>query len=144
MSSASAAAASAGGPAVGLMPIHFYVAALGATDLLLQLIEKLLVAPPTAASGPVPVSAPGQAASAPPARPLDVRSQAGVPVLHVAAAHGQLDCVRLLLARGAVPDQLDAHGALPSDHALRGVPGRCAPGEGHAECHLLLLRHLAR
>ena len=44
----------------------------------------------------------------------------------------------------ASPDQPDARGALPLDHALRGMPGCCMPGEGHAECHLLLLRHLAR
>ena len=64
-------------------------------------------------------------------------------VLHWAAAHGQLECMRLLLTHGAAPDEPDAYGRLPADHALRGAPG-CPPGEGHAECHLLLMRQMAR
>ena len=67
-----------------------------------------------------------------------------MPALHFAAAHGQFECVRMLLAHGAAPDQPDANGALPTDHALRGLPGVCVPGEGHAECHQLLMRHLVR
>ena len=51
--------------------------------------------------------------------------------------------MRLLLTHGAAPDEPDAYGRLPADHALRGAPG-CPPGEGHAECHLLLMRQMAR
>ena len=50
----------------------------------------------------------------------------------------------MLLARGAQPELVDSDGRLPVAHALRGVPGHSLPGEGHAECHALLLRHLAR
>ena len=52
--------------------------------------------------------------------------------------------VKLLLAHGADPDQPDARGALPTDYALRGLPGCSPPGEGHANCYQLLLRHIAR
>jgi ankyrin repeat protein len=144
---AAAAAAAAGSEiARRLLPLHFYAAALGAIDLLIHLVMKLLTPPPvpaTTAAAPTLsttlVHHPLSALS----RPLETLSQ-GLGVLHFAAAHGQLSCVRLLLAHGAPPDQVDASGLLPTDHALRGVPGHVLPGEGHAECHLLLLRHLAR
>ena len=80
----------------------------------------------------------------PRSRPLDERSYDGLTPLHFAAAHGALDSVRLLLSHGAAPDAPDAAGLLPSDHALRGVPGHVRPGEGHADVHMLLMRHLAR
>ena len=144
---AAATAAAAGSEiARRLLPLHFYAAALGAIDLLIHLVMKLLTPPPvpaTTAAAPTLsttlVHHPLSALS----RPLETLSQ-GLGVLHFAAAHGQLSCVRLLLAHGAPPDQVDASGLLPTDHALRGVPGHVLPGEGHAECHLLLLRHLAR
>ena len=143
---AAAAAAAAGSEiARQLLPLHFYAAALGAIDLLIHLVMKLLAPPPVptttlgAAAAPTLVHHPASALS----RPLETLSQ-GLGVLHFAAAHGQLSCLRLLLAHGAPPDQVDASGMLPTDHALRGVPGHVLPGEGHAECHLLLLRHLAR
>ena len=45
-----------------------------------------------------------------------------------------IDFAAVVVVVSAEPD---AHGALPSDHALRGTP-HCLPGEGHAECHQLL------
>ena len=68
----------------------------------------------------------------------------GLTPLHIAAAHGQAAAVRLLLSHGAQPELRDGNGATPVDHALRGVPGGCLPGKGHADCHALLLRHLVR
>jgi ankyrin repeat protein len=136
---ASSSSPSSSRPSSRPLPLHFYVAALGSTDLLMQLIERLLRAPPP------PTSATNDKAPPPlrPHRPLDARGCNGLAALHFAAAHGQLESVRLLLAHGAAPDEPDESGALPSDHALRGLSG-CQPGEGHAECHQLLLRHLAR
>lgn len=97
----------------------FFLAAVGATDLVGQMLILC---------------------RADPNRPC-VR---GLTALHFAAAHGQADTVRLLLAHGAQPDMCDDSGATPIDHALRGVPGGCAPGKGHADCHSLLLRRLVR
>jgi len=99
-------------------PLLFFVAALGATDLLTQLLVLARASP-----------------NAPCAR--------GASPLHLAAAHGQPDAVRLLLAHGSRPDMRDANGATPIDHALRGVGGT-PPGRGHADCHALLLRHIVR
>lgn len=39
--------------------------------------------------------------------------------LHLAASEGQLESVRLLLARGANPDPVDRWGNRPADHAAR-------------------------
>jgi hypothetical protein len=52
----------------------------------------------------------------------------------------------MLLARGASAEARDAAGRLPVEHALRGMPdgGPAQLGEGHAECHALLLQHMAR
>jgi len=154
--------------ASSLVPLHFYAAALGAADLLLLLIRSLLAPPPvidgatvpsTLHPAPVPVSLAPSASSSPSspsspkgvgppplaaAHPLGELSQHGIPVLHYAAAHGQLECVRLLLAHGCAPDQEDSRGTLATEYALRGKPGHCLPGKGHADCHQLLLRHLAR
>jgi ankyrin repeat protein len=139
----------------GLLPLHFYIAALGEADLLLQLIDRLLKPPPATSQG-VPRKdgtdgARGKAASETSStttvaarRPLDARSADGLTVLCFAAAHGQVESVRLLLAHGAAPDEPDGQGLLPSDHAVRGIPGVCLPGAGHAESHQLLMRHLAR
>lgn len=63
--------------------------------------------------------------------------------LHFAAAHGQPSSVRMLLAAGAQADAPDVSGLIPLEYALRGSDG-CTPHEGHAACHELLLRHLAR
>lgn len=149
--SAVAAAAAAGG-AGGLLPLHFYLAALDATDLLLQVVERLVRCPTSPAgtqAGRAPAATvPSPKETAPPrllrARPLDAKSCGGFTVLHFAAAHGAVGSVRLLLAHGAVSDIPDANGELASDYALRGVPGVCLPGAGHAECHQMLMRHLAR
>jgi ankyrin repeat protein len=67
----------------------------------------------------------------------------GTMALHFAAAHGQPSSARMLLAAGAQADAPDASGLLPLEHALRGSD-ECTPHEGHAACHELLLRHLAR
>ena len=56
----------------------------------------------------------------------------------------QVEAVRMLLARGSSSEARDAQGKLPVEHALRGLPGQAALGECHAECHALLLQHMAR
>ena len=61
-----------------------------------------------------------------------------------AATDGAVPTLRALGGPYATAEEEDGRGALASDHALRGMPGRCQPGEGHADCHALLLRHLAR
>ena len=50
----------------------------------------------------------------------------------------------MLLARGASAEARDDAMRLPLEYALRGLPGSCLPGEGHAECHALLLQAMAR
>lgn len=97
----------------------FFSAAIGAVDLIAQLL--LL-------------------------RNADVnhRCSGGLTALHFAAAHGEHESVRLLLAHGARPDLRDNNNATPIDHALRGVPGVCLPGKGHADCHALLRKHIIR
>ena len=120
-------------------PLLWYVAALGASDLLQQMLRQ---SAPRAREHLPAARAPAAGAAAQLQR--GDRCHAGLTVLHFAAAHGQLGCVRLLLAHGATAETEDAHGLLASDHAMRGMPGRCMPGEGHADCHALLLRHLAR
>ena len=92
----------------------------------------------------------GGSASAPIGRefhgphPLWLRSAPADWLREQLAAHGAIGSVRMLLARGAQPELVDGDGRLPVAHALHGVPGHSLPGEGHAECHALLLRHLAR
>ena len=56
----------------------------------------------------------------------------------------QVEAVRMLLARGSSSEARDAQGRLPVEHALRGLSGQAALGECHAECHALLLQHMAR
>ncbi|KAL3921699.1 MAG: hypothetical protein SGPRY_004815 [Prymnesium sp.] len=68
----------------------------------------------------------------------------GLTPLHFAAAHGEPEAVRLLLAHRAQADVTDSNGATAIDHALRGVPGFILPGKGHGDCHALLLRHIVR
>jgi ankyrin repeat protein len=70
-------------------------------------------------------------------------SKDGALALHFAAAHGQPSSVRMLLAAGAQANAPDKSGLLPLEYALRGSDD-CTPHEGHAACHELLLRHLAR
>ena len=72
------------------------------------------------------------------------RAHGGATPLHFAAAHGQLGAARMLLARGASAEARDDAMRLPLEYALRGLPGSCLPGEGHAECHALLLQAMAR
>jgi hypothetical protein len=55
-----------------------------------------------------------------------------------------VEAVRMLLARGSSSEARDAQGRLPVEHALRGLSGQAALGECHAECHALLLQHMAR
>ena len=98
-----------------------WLAALGSTDLL-----ATILAPPHAVHA-------------------DAVCYDGHTPLHAAAAHGHVECVRMLLAKGADAEIADGAGRMPIAHALRGVPLRgLEAGEGHAECYALLLRHLAR
>ena len=95
-----------------------HAAALGATDLLATLI---------AASADV--SAIGGADGSAP--------------LHLAAARGEAASARMLLAAGAAPAAPDGCGRTPLELCL-GASVACAPHAGHAACHEILLRHLAR
>ena len=102
-----------------LVPVHYYAAALGAADVLQLLIQRLLQ-PPSNANKSTAGSVSSPKASSPNAStssrapsgaarrtsteattPLDplneIGPQNGMSVLHYAAAHGQLECVRLLL-----------------------------------------------
>ena len=97
----------------------FFLSAVGAADIVSQLLTLCKADPNQACAS-------------------------GLTALHFAAAHGQTDTVRLLLAHGAEPELCDDSGATPIDHALRGVPGGCSPGRGHADCYALLLRRLVR
>ena len=72
------------------------------------------------------------------------RAHGQVTALHYAAAHGQLGALRMLLARGASAEARDEAGRLPLEYAVRGLSGLGPPGEGHAECHALLLQYMAR
>ena len=98
-----------------------WVAAIGSTELL-----ATILAPPHAVHA-------------------DAVCYDGHTPLAAAAAHGHVECVRMLLAKGADAELADGAGRLPIAHALRGAPSRGLKlGEGHAECYALLLRHLAR
>jgi len=99
--------------------VLFYAAAIGATDLITQLLVLRKANP-------------------------NQRCARGLTPMHSAAAHGEPEALRLLLAYGARPELRDNNGATPIEHALRGVPGCCLPGKGHADCYALLLRQLIR
>ena len=98
-------------------PPLFFAAALGATDVVAMMLARR-------------------------ADP-DARCLGGLSALHFAAAHGAIGSVRMLPPAAPSPSSSTATAASPS-------PTRCAAsrataaGEGHAECHALLLRHLAR
>jgi hypothetical protein len=105
-------------------PLIALIAALGATDLLQQILLS---------------ARPGSTSAL-----LEARCRRGLTPLAFATAHGMADCVRLLLAHGATAEAADGAGALPTDHALAGWAGVSPAGQGHAECHALLTRHLVR
>lgn len=103
-------------PALSRCTVLFYVAALGATDLLALLLMSRRADPNT-------------------------RCVTGITPLHFAAAHGQPESVQLLLSSRADPNLVDGEGRLPLEYALD--PAHGAPGEGHAQAHAMLLHQLA-
>uniref|UniRef100_A0A7S0JJJ5 Uncharacterized protein n=1 Tax=Calcidiscus leptoporus TaxID=127549 RepID=A0A7S0JJJ5_9EUKA len=97
----------------------FYISAIGATDELEYMVSV------------------GRA-------DVHATCRQGMGAIHFAAAHGQPDSLRLLLSHGAQAEAVDARGRFVLEHALIGMPGVSLPGKGHADCHRLLLRHMAR
>ena len=142
MANAAAAAAVEALPTAA--PLHHYLAAVGAADTLLQVIERLMQCARSDAAAPPPPAIDAPCAST------------GLGVLHVAAAHGQVECapaprVGVLRARprrrgrpvavgsraarrpGALPPRRGPRRVPPASHAPPGAMSSAQLGERERE-----------